>query len=70
MEQLPYRPNAIAPPLLPERPTSPGLVFPNRQRPFFHTCLYENGYQDLMGNSQNNPQKEEQYLQLLLNPPD
>ncbi|MFC2749385.1 MAG: LacI family DNA-binding transcriptional regulator, partial [Limosilactobacillus fermentum] len=74
MEQLHYRPNAIARQLFTQKTNLVGLVFPTVNDPFFgqleaglDECLYENGYRTLMGNSQNNPQKEEQYLQLLLN---
>lgn len=74
MEQLHYRPNAIARQLFTQKTNLVGLVFPTVNDPFFGQleagldgCLYENGYRTLMGNSQNNPQKEEQYLQLLLN---
>ncbi len=74
MEQLHYRPNAIARQLFTQKTNLVGLVFPTVNDPFFgqleaglDECLYEHGYRTLMGNSQNNPQKEEQYLQLLLN---
>lgn len=74
MEELNYRPNAVARQLFKQRTDLVGLVFPTVNNPFFgeleaelETALYELGYRVVMGNSQNNPGKEEQYLQLLLN---
>jgi LacI family transcriptional regulator, sucrose operon repressor len=74
MAQLNYRPNAIARQLFTQKTNLVGLVFPTVNDPFFGQLeagldehLYKRGYRTLMGNSQNNPQKEEQYLQLLLN---
>lgn len=74
MEELNYRPNAVARQLFKQKTDLVGLVFPTVNNPFFGELeaeleerLYELGYRVVMGNSQNNPQKEEQYLQLLLN---
>ena len=74
MEELNYRPNAVARQLFKQRTTLVGLVFPTVNNPFFgqleaelETRLYELGYRVVMGNSQNDPQKEERYLQLLFN---
>lgn len=74
MEELNYRPNAVARQLYKQRTDLVGLVFPTVNNPFFgqleaelETRLYELGYRVVMGNSQNNPGKEEQYLQLLFN---
>ncbi len=74
MEELNYRPNAVARQLFKQRTNLVGLVFPTVNNPFFgqleaelETRLYELGYRVVMGNSQNDPQKEERYLQLLFN---
>ena len=74
MEELNYRPNAVARQLFKQRTNLVGLVFPTVNNPFFgqleaelETRLYELGYRVVMVNSQNDPQKEERYLQLLFN---
>lgn len=74
MAELHYRPNAIARSLVKQENYLVGLVFPTVNDPFFgqleaklDEILYRDGTRVLMGNSQNNPQKEEQYLKLLLN---
>ena len=50
-----------------------GLIFPTINNPYFaqleaalEKCLYNEGYRAVMGNSENNAKKEENYLQLLL----
>lgn len=74
MKELEYRPNVIARQLFKQKTNLVGLVFPTVNNPFFgqleaalDTELYQAGYKVLMGNSQNNPQKEQEYIQLLLN---
>lgn len=73
MDQLNYRPNVIARQLFKQRTKLVALVFPTVNDPFFAELegelekrFDELGYRVLMGNSQNNPVKEERYLQLLL----
>lgn len=73
MQDLEYRPNAIARQLFKQKTNLVGLVFPTVDNPFFGQLeatldaeLYRAGYKVLMGNSQNNPQKEREYAQLLL----
>lgn len=74
MAELHYRPNVIARQLYQQRTNLVGLVFPTVDNPFFAQLeaqldreLYRRGYRVLMGNSQNNPQREEAYLRQLLN---
>jgi LacI family transcriptional regulator, sucrose operon repressor len=73
MEDLNYRPNAIARQLYKQETMLVGLIFPTINNPYFaqleaalEKCLYNAGYRAVMGNSENNSQKEEDYLQLLL----
>ena len=72
MAELNYRPNVIARQLYRQRTGLVGLVFPTVNNPFFAELeaalereLFDRGIRAVMGNSENNPQKEEQYLQLL-----
>ncbi|WP_373842794.1 LacI family DNA-binding transcriptional regulator [Limosilactobacillus sp.] len=74
MDELNYRPNAIARQLFRQKSNLVALVFPTVNDPFFAELEAELekrfdklGYQVLMGNSQNNPTKEQNYLRLLLN---
>lgn len=74
MKELNYQPNTIARQLFKQKTNMVGLIFPTVNNPFFgqlvarlEQILYEHGYKVLIGNSQNNPQKEEDYLNQLLN---
>lgn len=74
IEQLHYRPNAIARQLFKQKTNLVALIFPTVDDPFFAQLeaelekrLDHLGYRVLMGNSQNNPDKERHYLKLLLN---
>lgn len=74
MEKLHYRPNAVARQLFKQKTNLVALVFPTVNDPFFAELeaklekrFDHFNYQVLMGNSQNNPQKERHYLRLLLN---
>lgn len=73
MHELDYRPNIIARQLYKQRTDLVGMIFPTVDNPFFSQLeaemerqLYRNGYKVLIGNSQNDPAKEENYLQQLL----
>ena len=73
MQELDYRPNIIARQLYKQRTDLVGIIFPTVDNPFFSQLeaemerqLYRNGYKVLIGNSQNDPAKEENYLQQLL----
>lgn len=73
MQELDYRPNIIAGQLYKQRTDLVGMIFPTVDNPFFSQLeaemerqLYRNGYKVLIGNSQNDPAKEENYLQQLL----
>lgn len=73
MQELDYRPNIIARQLYKQRTDLVGMIFPTVDNPFFSQLeaemerqLYRNGYRVLIGNSQNDPAKEENYLQQLL----
>lgn len=73
MQELDYRPNIIARQLYKQRTYLVGMIFPTVDNPFFSQLeaemerqLYRNGYKVLIGNSQNDPAKEENYLQQLL----
>lgn len=72
MQDLDYRPNIIARQLYKQRTDLVGMIFPTVDNPFFSQLeaemerqLYRNGYKVLIGNSQNDPAKEENYLQQL-----
>lgn len=74
MEKLNYRPNVIARQLFKQETKLVGLIFPTIDDPFFgqleavlENQLYQLGYKVLMGNSQNNPDKERNFLRQLLN---
>lgn len=73
MEKLNYRPNVIARQLYKQETKLVGLIFPTIDDPFFgqlestlENQLYQRGYKVLMGNSQNNPNKERSFLRQLL----
>lgn len=73
MQELDYLPNIIARQLYKQRTDLVGMIFPTVDNPFFSQLeaemerqLYRNGYKVLIGNSQNDPAKEENYLQQLL----
>ena len=73
MQELDYRPNIIARQLYKQRTDLVGMIFPTVDNPFFSQLeaemerqLYRNGYKVLIGTSQNDPAKEENYLQQLL----
>ncbi|NKC69158.1 LacI family DNA-binding transcriptional regulator [Vagococcus fluvialis] len=69
IEELDYRPNEIARSLFQKKSKFVGLLLPDITNPFFpliakgaEQYLEENGYQLLLGNTENNPQKEESYV--------
>lgn len=73
MDALNYRPNVVARQLFKQRTKLVALVFPTVNDPFFAELegelekLFDSlDYRVLMGNSQNNPVKEQRYLRLLL----
>ena len=73
MAALGYQPNIIARQLFQQKTYLVGLIFPTVNNPFFaqleaemERLLYKRGYKVLMGNSQNDPDKEEDYLKQLL----
>ncbi|KRL96361.1 LacI family DNA-binding transcriptional regulator [Limosilactobacillus equigenerosi] len=73
MQKLNYRPNVVARQLYRQKTNQVGLVFPTVNDPFFaelesHLAhhLYALGYTVIMGNSQNNPDKEREYLHMLM----
>lgn len=70
--QLNYRPNLIARSLRAQKSTKIGLVVSDIRNPFFtaigravEDAAYEQGYSVLMCNTDENPEKEELYLNLL-----
>lgn len=74
IEKLHYRPNVVARQLFRQSTHLVALIFPTVDDPFFAQLeaelekrLAALRYGALMGNSQNNPEKERQYLKLLLN---
>jgi LacI family sucrose operon transcriptional repressor len=73
MIKLNYRPNTIARQLYKQQTKLVGLIFPTINNPFFgqlanelEQLLYQQGYKVLVGNSGNDPAKEESYLHQLL----
>ncbi|MBB1070350.1 LacI family DNA-binding transcriptional regulator [Limosilactobacillus sp. RRLNB_1_1] len=73
MEKLNYHPNSIARQLYKQETNFVGLIFPTVNNPFFGQLtaeleknLYKKGYKVLLGDSENDPAKEEFYLQQLL----
>ena len=72
VEQLNYRPNLIARSLRVQKSAKIGLVVSDIRNPFFtaigravEDAAYEKGYSVLMCNTDENPQKEEMYLNLM-----
>jgi len=72
IEQLNYRPNLIARSLRAQKSTKIGLVVSDIRNPFFtaigrtvEDAAYEKGYSVLMCNTDEDPEKEELYLNLL-----
>lgn len=72
IEQLDYRPNLIARSLRAQKSTKIGLVVSDIRNPFFtaisravEDAAYEQGYSVLLCNTDENPEKEELYLNLL-----
>lgn len=74
METLNYRPNVIAQQLYKNQTNLIGILLPSVANPFFGELsvalerrLYQQHYKVLIGNSMNDPQKEQDYLEQLLN---
>lgn len=74
MKELNYQPNAVARQLYKKQTNIIGLLFPTIANPFFGELnealekgLYQEGFKVLIGNSMNNPEKEANYLNQLLN---
>jgi len=72
IEQLNYRPNLIARSLRAQKSAKIGLVVSDIRNPFFtaisrevEDAAYERGYSVLMCNTDENPEKEELYLNIL-----
>jgi LacI family fructose operon transcriptional repressor len=72
VQQLNYRPNLIARSLRVQKSAKIGLVVSDIRNPFFtaigravEDAAYEQGYSVLMCNTDENPEKEEMYLNLL-----
>jgi len=72
IEQLNYRPNLIARSLRIQKSAKIGLVVSDIRNPFFtaigravEDAAYEQGYSVLMCNTDENPEKEEMYLNLM-----
>lgn len=72
-ERLGYRPNALARSLREETTKTLGLVLPNIANPFFTTIarvieknIRERGYNLILGSADEDPKKEEFYLNVLL----
>lgn len=71
--RLGYRPNAVARSLRMEATKTLGLVIPNITNPFFtevaravEAAAWRDGYSLMLGNTDEDPDKEERYLELLL----
>lgn len=74
MAELNYRPNVIAQQLYKNQTNLIGILLPSVANPYFGELtlalerrLYQRGYKVLIGNSMNDPQKEADYLEQLLN---
>lgn len=72
-ESLSYRPNAVARSLRARNTRTLGLVIPNIKNPFFtqvaraiEDAARERGYSLILGNTDENPEKEAEYLNVLL----
>jgi len=73
MDELNYRPNVIARQLFKQETKLVGLIFPTVNDPFYSQLiaemekrLFNNGFKVLIGDSMNDPKKEELYLQQLM----
>jgi len=73
MEELGYRPNAIARSLRRGRTLTIGLILPDSANPFFaeigrgiETKAFNNGFNAILCNSDGDPQKEALYIDVLL----
>ncbi|MEM1503793.1 LacI family DNA-binding transcriptional regulator [Domibacillus sp. 8LH] len=73
MKELNYVPNDLARSLFTQRTNLIGFIFPTTSNPFygeliFHmeNACFEQGYKVLLCNSSNQPEKEEQYVEMLL----
>lgn len=73
MESLNYQPNAVARQLYKKETKLVGLIFPTVDNPFFGQLvaelekrLFDAGFKVLIGNSMNDPEKEEMYLKELI----
>ncbi|MGT2774817.1 LacI family DNA-binding transcriptional regulator [Streptococcus hyovaginalis] len=72
MRELGYKPNNLARSLQGKSPQLVGLIFPNISNIFYAQLiehleiqLFEKGYKTIICNSQNNPIKEKEYLEML-----
>lgn len=72
VQQLGYRPNAIARSLQGQRSQTVGLIFPTVANPFYGEMVYqlENhladaGYRVILCNSEDHPEQEKRYLDML-----
>lgn len=72
MRELGYKPNNLARSLQGKSPQLVGLIFPNISNIFFAQLiehleiqLFEKGYKTIICNSQHNPIKEKEYLEML-----
>ncbi len=72
MDELNYRPNAAARSLSKKRSNILGIILPDVSHPFFSSFLfhfenyaYQRGYKIMLCNSQLQPEKEREYLNLL-----
>jgi len=73
MAELNYSPNRLARSLRNNRTLTLGVLLPNSANPFFAELLlgienvcFERGYNIIMGNASDDPQRELEYLQVLL----
>ena len=73
MDELNYRPNVVARQLFKQETKLVGLIFPTVNDPFYSQLiagmekrLFNNGFKVLIGDSMNDPKKEELYLQQLM----
>ncbi|MGH3090428.1 MAG: LacI family DNA-binding transcriptional regulator [Rubrobacteraceae bacterium] len=71
--RLGYRPNAVARSLRMEATKTLGLVIPNVMNPFFtevaravEAAAWRDGYSLMLGNTDEDPEKEERYLEVFL----
>lgn len=71
IKELDYKPNLVARSLKLRKSNTIGLIFPDIENPFFISLIkkaeevaYENGYSVILGNTENNPEKEKLYLEV------